>query len=214
MRCSMERLELRLTAFEEHLRVADGFAIDLGSGEALDAGAEAALDVVLQAGAGMVAREVDLAAGQEEAAMDEVDDAMGEVAGEIGAVVGAAVFAQAAGDEDFGIAVAEGELDVRVGLVVAKQDIEAWLALLDEVVFKGEGLVLVVDEDVVDVDSLAHERAGLGVGLGAFEQVGADAGAEVLGLADVDDFAVGVLVEVDPGLSREGADFFLEVHAS
>ena len=97
--------------------------------------------------------------------MDELDDAMGEVAGKIRAVVGAAVFAQAASDEDLGIAVAERELHVRVGLVVAKQDVEAWLALLDEVVFKGEGLAFVVDEDVVEVDSLAHERAGLGVGL-------------------------------------------------
>jgi hypothetical protein len=75
-------------AVEEELDVADGLFVDLGGGEALDAGAEAALDVVLQAGAGMVAREVDLAAGDEEAAVDEVDEAVGEVAGEVWAEVG------------------------------------------------------------------------------------------------------------------------------
>ena len=55
-------LELVGAAFEEELDVADGLFVDLGCGEAFDAGAEAALDVVLQAGAGMVAGEIDFAA--------------------------------------------------------------------------------------------------------------------------------------------------------
>jgi hypothetical protein len=58
------------------------------------------MNVVLQAGAGVVARQIDLATGDEKAAMDELDDAVGEVAGKVRAVVGRAVFAQAAGDED------------------------------------------------------------------------------------------------------------------
>ena len=146
--------------------------------------------------------------------MDEVDEAVGEVAGEVGAEVGAAVLAQAAGDEDLGVAVAERELDVGVGLVVAQQDVEARLALLDEVVFEGEGFALVGDGDVFDVDGLAHERAGLGVRLVGFEEVGADAGAEVLGLADVDDLALGVLVEVAAGAGGQGADFCEEIHGA
>ena len=60
-------------AFEEELHVADGCAVVLRRDQAFDAGAEAALDVVLQAGARVVAVEVDLAAGDEEAAVDEVD---------------------------------------------------------------------------------------------------------------------------------------------
>ena len=165
------------------------------------------MNVVLQAGARMVAREIDLATGDEKAAMDELDDAVGEVAGEVGAVVGGAVFAQAAGDEDLGEAIGERELDVGVGLVVAEQDVEARLALLDEVVFKRQRFVLVGDEDVVEVDGLAHERAGFGVGLRGLEQVGADARAQVLGLADVDDLALGVLVEVDAGLGGQSDGF-------
>ncbi len=107
----------------------------------------------------------------------------------------------------------QGELDVGVGLVVAQQDVEAGLALLDEVVFEGEGFALVGDGDVFEVDGLAHERAGLGVGLVGGEEVGADAGAQVLGLADVDDLALGVLVEVAAGAGGERADFGEEVHA-
>ncbi len=106
------------------------------------------------------------------------------------------------------------KLDVRIGLVVAQQDIEARLALLDEVVFEGQSLAFVVDEDVVQIDGLAHQGTCLGVRLRGFEQVRTDAGAEVLRLADVDDLAVCVLVEIDPGLGGEGPDFFLEIHES
>jgi hypothetical protein len=147
------------------LCVADGLGVGLGGGEAFDAGAEAAVDVVLETGAGMVAREIDLATGNEKAAMDELDDAVSEVAGKVRAVVGRTVFAQATRDEDFGIAVGEGELDVGVGLVVAEQDVEARMALLDEVVFEREGFVFIGYKDVVEVNGLAHEGAGFCVGL-------------------------------------------------
>ena len=152
------------------------------------------MNVVLQAGAGMVAREIDLAAGDEEAAVDELDDAVGEIAGKVGTVVGGAIFAQAARDEDLGIAVGESELDVGVGFVVAEQDIEAGMALLDEVVFQSEGFVLVGDQDVVEVDGLAHERAGFRVGLRGFEKVRTHTGAKVVCLADVDNLALGIFV--------------------
>ncbi len=123
------------------------------------------MDVVLQTGARMIAGEIDLAAGQQEAAMNQFDDAVGEIAREVGSVVGGAVFAQTAGDKDLGIAIGERELDVGVGFVVAQQDVEARLALLDEVVFEGQRFVFVGYEDVVDVDGFAHQRAGFGVGL-------------------------------------------------
>ena len=205
-------LQLGVAAFEKKLRIADGVFVGLGGGESLDAGAEAAVNVVLQAGAGMIAREIDLATGQQKAAMNEFDHAVGEVAGKVRAVIGRAVLAQAARDEDLGKAVGECELDVGVGLVVAQQDVESRLALLDEIVFEREGLVLVGDENVFEIDGLAHERAGFGVGLRGLEQIGAHARAEIVGLAHVDDFALGVLVEIHAGLGGQGADFLVEIH--
>src|SRR5579863_3855061 len=101
------------------------------------------MNVVLQTSAWMKARKIDLATGQQEAAMDQLGDAIGKVAGEIRPVIGRTVFAQAAGDKDFGESIGERELDVGVGLIVAQQDVEARLALLHEVVFQGEGFVLV-----------------------------------------------------------------------
>ena len=55
------------------MNVADGLAVVFCGDEVFYAGAEAALDVVLQAGAGVVAVEIDLAGGDEEAAVDDVD---------------------------------------------------------------------------------------------------------------------------------------------
>src|SRR5215469_3836525 len=101
---------------------------------------------------------------------------MGKIAGEVRAVVGRAVFAESAGDKDLRVTVRHCELDVGVGLVVAEEDVKTRLALLDKVVFKGEGLVFVGDGDVIDVDGLTHESAGFGVGLGGFEKIGAYAG--------------------------------------
>jgi hypothetical protein len=80
-------LELGVAALEKKPRVADGLLVGLRSGQALDARAKAAMNVVLQAGARVIAREINLAAGQQEAAMNELDHAIGEVAGEVWAVV-------------------------------------------------------------------------------------------------------------------------------
>ena len=170
------------------------------------------MNVVLQAGTGVVARQIDLATWDEKAAVNEFDDAVGEVAGKVRAVIGRAVFAQAAGDEDFGVAVGQGELDVGVGFVVTQEDVEAGLALLDQVVFQSQRFVLVGNEDVIEVDSLAHQGAGFGVGLRGFKKIGTDAGAEIFGLADVDDLALGVLVEIYAGLGGKLADFSVKVH--
>ena len=115
--------------------------------------------------------------------MYQVDDAIREIAGKVGAVISAAVFAQPSRDEDFWIAVGERELNIRIGLVIAQQHVEAGFALLDQIVLKSEGLVLVVDQDVVEVDGFAHERSGFGVGLRGFEEIGAGARAEIFDIA-------------------------------
>ena len=72
--------------------------------------------------------------------------------------------------------------------------------------------MLVGDENVLDVDGLAHERAGFGVGLRGLKQIGAHARAQVVGLAHIDDFALGVFVEIHAGLRGQGADFLVEIH--
>jgi hypothetical protein len=200
--------EVAVAAVEEEAGVADGGGVGFGGGEAFGAGAEAAVDVVLEAGVGVLAVEVDVATGNFEVAVDKVDEAVGEVGGEVGAVV-LAVFFEAAGDVDAGEFFV-GDFQVGVGFVVAEEDVEAGLVLLDEVVFEGEGLLFVIDEDVVDVVGGGEEGACAGVGETVLVEVAADAVAEAFRLADVEDLAFGVFIEIHAGLERELGGFLAE----
>ena len=165
------------------------------------------MDVVLQAGLRVVAREVDLAGGHQEVPVDEVHQAVRQVGREVGAEVGGAVLAQAPRDVDARVLLA-GQLDVGVGLVVAQQDVEARLVLLDQVVLERQRFLLVVDQDVVDVARLGDQGAGLDVGQALVGEVAAHARAQVLGFADVDNGAVRVLVQIDAGQKRAAARLF------
>ena len=131
-------------------------------------------------------------------AVNEVDQPVSQVAGKIRTVIGAAVFAEAAGNEDAGELLG-GHLDIGISLVVAEQDVEPRLVLFDERVFKCEGFLLVVDDDVIDVAGFADQGAGFGVGQTFFGEVIAHTGAEKFGFADVYDLGVGILVEIHAG---------------
>ena len=204
--------QLGVAAFQQQSGVAHRAGINLRRGKLLDAGAEAAMNVVLQAGALVVAGEIDLATGNEKAAMDQLDDAPSQVAGKVWAVVGRAVLQQPPRHEDLGEAVPHRQLDVGIAFVVLEQNVEARLALLDQVGFERQRLGLVADQDVFQINGLAHQRARFGVGLRRLQQVRANARAQVLGLAHVDHRALGVLVEVDAGLRGQSADFLVKVH--
>ena len=162
----------------------------------------------------MKSRQIDLARRNQKIAVDQIDDAVGQIGREVRAVVGAAVLAQPARDVDPRPALAQRQLHIGISLVVAQQDVEARLALLDQIIFERQRLFVVGDHDVVDIDGLAHQRAGLGVFPAAFVEVAGHPAAQVLRLADVDDVAFGVLVEIHAGLGRNGADFGLQVHGA
>ena len=116
---------------------------------------------------------------------------------------------QAAGDVDARIFLVR-QLDVRIGLVVAQQDVEARLVLLDEVVFERQRFFFVIDQDVVDIARFRDEGAGLGVGELVFLEVAADAVSQDLRLADVDDLPGAVLVQVHSGRERQLSDFLVQ----
>src|SRR5437660_9602116 len=117
-----------------------------------------ALDVVLQARTRMVARQVNLAGGNQKTAMNQVDRTVRQVSGEIRTVISAAVLLQPSCDKDLGKTVSQCELDVRICLVVAQKNVEARLLLLDEIVLESQRLALVFDNDVLHVDGFAHQR--------------------------------------------------------
>jgi hypothetical protein len=96
---------------------------------------------------------------------------------------------------------------VRISLVIAQQDVEARLALLDEIIFESQRFFVVAHDDVIDVDRLAHQRSGLRVLPPPFVKVAAHAAAQVLRLANVYDFALGILIQIHAGIGRDGANF-------
>ncbi len=162
----------------------------------------------------MVAVEIDVAGRNQKIAVNEIDDAVSEVRREEGAVVFRFVFLQAPGDVNARIALAHGELDVRISFVVAQEDVVARLLLLDEVVLERQRLFFVADDDVFNIDSLTEEAAGFGILVGSSDEVRTYPRAEVLGLSHVDNLAFGVLVEVHAGGGGKGADFLVQIHGS
>ena len=89
--------------------------------------------------------------------VDQVHDAIGQIAGEIWSVIFAAILLQASGHIHARKTLTQSQLDIGISLVIAKQDVEARLLLLDEVVFKRQSFFVVVDDDVLDVNRLTQQ---------------------------------------------------------
>src|SRR5207253_11354514 len=107
---------------------------------------------------------------------------------------------------------AQRQLDIGISLVIAQQQVEARFTLLDEVVLERQRLFFVVNDDVLDVSRLADQRAGLGLDLDPLHEIRTHPRPQALRLANVDDLALGVLVEIHSGPERQGSNFFAQIH--
>ena len=159
----------------------------------------------------MIARQVDLAGGNQKAAMDQIDDAVREVGREVRSIIRRAVLAQLARHIHPRIPLRR-QLDVRIGFVVAQQNVVARLLLLDQVVFKRQRLALVAHHDVFNIDGFTQQASGLGVLAGALHKIRAHPRPQVLRLANVDDLAFGVLVEIHARIDRNRFDLLIQIH--
>ena len=101
--------------------------------------------------------------------MNQVHGAVGEISRKVRAVVHAAVLFEAACNKDLGKSISERELYIGIGFVITQQDVEARLLLLNEIIFERQRLALVLDDDVLNVHGLAHQRAGLGIVAGRLQ---------------------------------------------
>ncbi len=200
-----------MAAFQEQAHIAHGAGVSVVGGEAFHAGTQAAVDVVLQAGLGMVAGEVHLAGRHQKVPVDEVHQAVRQVARKVRPVVSGAVLAQAARDIHARI-LFSGQFDIRIGLVVAQQYVEARLPLFDQIIFERQRFLFVVDQDVIDIGGFGDERAGFGVCQAVVVEVAAHPQAQTLGLADVDYPSAGILVEIHAGRERQLGRFVTQIH--
>src|SRR5258708_34933032 len=150
-------------ALDEQSRIARCLRVALVAGQACYAGTLAALDVILQARARVIAVQVNGATGHQEPLMNEMQDASGQAGREIWSKIERAIFLDAASEIHSRIFLRRGELDVRIGLIIAQENIEFRLIALDKIVFERKRLALIVDDDSFQVGDLANQRTGLGV---------------------------------------------------
>ena len=97
----------------------------------------------------------------------------------------------------------QGDREVGVGLVVAVLDVEARVELLDPGVLQLQRLDLVGHDGPLDAGTGRDHRSGARVKRREILEVGREPRAQRLGLADVDDPAIGITEAVDAGVDRD-----------
>ena len=112
-------------------------------------------------------------------------------------------------EHDARVVVLDGDRDVRERLVVPQPDVERRPVALDERLLEMERLRLAAGDDHLEVGDPAGEVGDAAAALSGLE-VGAYAGPQRLGLADVEHLALGVTEEVDARLGGQGLQPRLE----
>ena len=205
-----------LAALEEQLDLLDVGPVGVLR-DRLDARALAALDVVQEArpleGA-LALPDVDRAGPEREQAADEVHRLVDARRRGVRPEVAAAVGRQLAGPLDPREVVAQGDLDVRVALVVLEPDVEPRLVALDEVAPRGGAPRETESVSVYSTSATRSMTLRIRWTLAADRlllPVAPDPAAQVLGLADVEHDAPGVLHEVDAGAGGQLAEGGVEL---
>ena len=191
----------------------------VGLGDAAEAGRGAETDDVGHA-VGVV-----VGAGVEAAALAQAVAFLGEVEGgadDGGRGEGAEVARAVVADDAAGDNAREGArgvgLEGEVAFVVAQEDVEAGAVGLDEVALGEEGLGLGADDADLEVFNVVDQTAEFGrsVAHGGGAEVTLHAPSEVDGLADVDNGAGTVAIEIATGLFWQVFEFLAQdvVHAA
>ena len=144
-------------------------------------------------------RQVDGARRHEKMLVDQVYQPVGEAPWKIRAKVDRAILGEPPGHVDSWIFFKRRVADVWICLVVAQQNIELRLMLLDQIVFERQRLALVVHHDIFDVHNFADERSRLRVLPPRFEEVGFHAVPQRYRLAYVQDVSPASWKRYTPG---------------
>ena len=140
-----------------------------------------------------------------------MDDPVREAVREKRPEINRAVFDQAPRHVHARIFLERGVANVRVRLVVAQQDIEFRLVLLDQIVFERQGFALVVHDDVIEIRDFPHQRAGFGIQPAGFEEVRFDAIPQGTRFPHVQNISQGVLEQIDARLGGKAGGFLMRV---
>ena len=149
--------------FEKQAHIARGFRVALVSRQTGHARTKTALDVVLQARPRVAARQINRAGRHEEPLVNKMQNPSRQTRRKVGAEIERTVFLDSPSEIYARIFFAGRELDVRICLVVAKDDVELRPVLLDEIVFERQGFAFVANQNGFQLGDLPRQRAGLRV---------------------------------------------------
>ena len=90
-----------------------------------------------------------------------------------------------------------------ISLGILKEDIVLRLVLLDEIVLQKQGVGFRVHYGVLGIGNLRHQKSGLGIQPFGRDKVLGHPFVQILGLAHIDNFPLGVIVTIDTGGMRE-----------
>ena len=190
--------QLRSLSFEEQPCLGDGLGV-FRRIRVAGAGGEALPQVVVEAGA-LLAVELRVANRHAEELRNHSQRPPGERGRQEGTEVEVPVRLRPADQSDAGVLVFDRQLQVGIVLVVAEDDVVAGALPFDEVVLQHQRLDLGVGQDQVEIPHLLDHPLRLRRMVCSRLEVGTDPALEGLGLADVDDPPLGVLVDVDTGV--------------
>ena len=200
--------ELVVPPFEEQLRQVDRAPVLVLRTQRVHARGDAALDVVLEARPPALAGDDFVARPDPEQPVRERHGLAREGRGQERSRIEAAVALHAARDEHAGKRLVGRQLEVRIVLVVAQQDVVLRRALLDEVILERERFDDRVGDDHFQPRDFAQQRVGLRVAAGA--KIIPDAVAQRARFADVNGVATRVEVQVHSRLLGQPGNLFLE----
>ena len=202
--------ELVVAPFEKELRVLDGHLVFVFRADFPDARRGAPLDVELEAGARALAGDRLVARPDPEQLVRQRHRPAGERGRHERACVVMRVALDAAGHQDPRKRLAGGQLQVRIRLVVAEQDVVLGRPLLDQVVFERERLDHRVGDDDLQAVRFVEQRVDARAGP-VGPQVAADAVPQHPGLSDVQSLPLPVVIQVNAGLFRQPGHLGLEI---
>ena len=146
-----------MPAFEKQPDIADRVRVGLVRRQPLHAGPEAAMDVVLQTRRFVNPAEIDLARRNLKEPVNKVHEPVRQIARKVRPIVRAAVLPKPP-RHIHSRKLLSGQFDVGIGLVIAQQDVETRLVLLDQIVFERQRFFVVVDLDEIDIPGFADQR--------------------------------------------------------
>ena len=137
--------------------VDEGAVLFLGDGA--DAGPRAAADVIVEASSCVLARDLPFAGQIGKQSAQHIQGLVDSPHSGEGAEVAGSVLLHAAGDDDAGIILLPGDLDVGVALVVLEANVVLGAVFLDEVTLQDKGLYLRVGDDEIEIGDVVHHAA-------------------------------------------------------